>query len=486
MKKASEGQPNYLLKDLRLLRNWTQADVAEKINTTSLNVSRWERGLLIPSLHFRQKLCDLFDKSIEELGLFRGEEHSNHTFQMGESMPVQNASALSLADSPYYWHVSYQRNPFFTGREEDLHSLHELLGMKQTEAVTHLYALSGPGGIGKTQTALEYIYRYASEYDAIFWIEANSKENILAGFSTIFDILNLPKQDAQTQNNIVSRVKLWLHTHKNWFLIFDDVEDTEMVKGFLPTTRNGALLLTTQRATLGNIALPIMLEPLCLEDATLLLLHRARILEQKSSLCEITPDDALIARTIAESMEVLPLALDQAGAYIDENKCSLAEFLYLFQEYPLQLLGERGFCTDHPHSVMQTVSYAFERLQQKNPAAAELLTLCCFLDLDAIPEALFLQHASHPLLHQLISDALQFNLLLKELLSFSLIHRNRETRLLMIQPLAAIVLKGQLDECTRRRWADRAIKIAHQNFPVAKIEGSKLAFFAGASLALSS
>ena len=231
MKKVSDARPNLRLKALRLTHNWTQADVAEKINTTSLNVSRWERGILVPSLHFRQKLCELFGKSSEELGLFREEESLNQALLLGEA---QNSLALSLPDFPHFWYVPYQRNPFFTGQEEVLQYLHAVLQEGKMGTFARSYALCGLGGIGKTQIALEYTYRSASAYSAIFWIRADTKEHILADFSSIAAMLSLPEKDDQDQNSIVNAVKRWLCTHAHWLLIFDDVEAPELLKEFPP------------------------------------------------------------------------------------------------------------------------------------------------------------------------------------------------------------------------------------------------------------
>ncbi len=72
---------------------------------------------------------------------------------------------------------------------------------------------------------------------------------------------------------------------------------------------------------------------------------------------------------------------------------------------------------------------------------------------------MFLEHASRPLLQPLISNALQFNMLLKELLSSSLIRRTSETRTLGIHRLVQTVLKGQLDESLCRQWAEQILKI---------------------------
>jgi transcriptional regulator with XRE-family HTH domain len=69
MKKAKEAIPNDLLAIARQRKHWTQRQVAEYVGTTTTNVCRWERGTTIPSLYFCARLCALFGKSDEELGL---------------------------------------------------------------------------------------------------------------------------------------------------------------------------------------------------------------------------------------------------------------------------------------------------------------------------------------------------------------------------------------------------------------------------------
>jgi DNA-binding XRE family transcriptional regulator len=61
--------PNRRLKQARELRGWSQARLAEMIGTDATTVSRWERGLFVPTPHFREKLCQCFGKNAEELGL---------------------------------------------------------------------------------------------------------------------------------------------------------------------------------------------------------------------------------------------------------------------------------------------------------------------------------------------------------------------------------------------------------------------------------
>ena len=97
--------------------------------------------------------------------------------------------------SPPIWNVPYQKNPYFTGRKALLKRLHQTLASKQTDLVTRKQALSGLGGSGKTQIALEYAYQYYKDYRAIFWVRADSRETLLADFMNIAHLLNLPERE---------------------------------------------------------------------------------------------------------------------------------------------------------------------------------------------------------------------------------------------------------------------------------------------------
>src|SRR6266699_5659491 len=176
--RRTERQPNDLLRQERLLRGWSQQQVANHVGTDGYTVNRWERGRALPSPYFRQHLCTLFGKNAEELGLLRERlngmvrppsvpEHLRPSEQGGEEISLAHPL---LALSPY-WQVPSPRNAFFTGREDLLHQLHQRLCQQRTIALTPSYALSGLGGIGKTATVLEFAYRSFQDYSAVFWIE---------------------------------------------------------------------------------------------------------------------------------------------------------------------------------------------------------------------------------------------------------------------------------------------------------------------------
>src|ERR1700693_3332119 len=106
------------LKQERERHGWTQSQVAERIGSTQITISRWEKGVRIPSPYYRQKLGELFGRNLEELGLFVDAEPDS-TEQLNGPATSQNADTIC--------NIPYRRNPFFTGREEILTYLYDVL-----------------------------------------------------------------------------------------------------------------------------------------------------------------------------------------------------------------------------------------------------------------------------------------------------------------------------------------------------------------------
>jgi tetratricopeptide (TPR) repeat protein/transcriptional regulator with XRE-family HTH domain len=454
--------------EARKQRQWSQQELATLVGTTQHNVSRWEGGRTTPGPYFRARLCELFGMCARELGLMGTQEGEEaQAFPASLSEDVQ-ASLLPADHSIPLWHVPYARNPFFSGRDEVLLHLHDMLHREHTMALTQSLAISGLGGIGKTQIALEYAYRYRQEYSALFWTSAASRETLFAGLLSIATILHLPEQNEQDYSKVTQVVKRWLATHQRWLLILDNVEDVTIVQDIAPPEQCGHLLLTTRAQALGSLAQRLDVETMGVAESALLLLRRAKLLTPESSLDQAPQEYLASAEAIAIEMDFLPLALDQAGAYIEEVGCSLTAYLDLYRKHRTTLLQRRGqIPTDHPESVVTTWSLSFQRIEQTYPAATNLLRLLAFLEPDTIPEELVHEGSMVPgqTQQEAANDELMLDKAIGELRKFSLVQRNPETRLLRVHRLVQAVLREAMETHEQQRWAEQAVRTTHRVFP---------------------
>ncbi len=363
------------------------------------------------------------------------------------------------------WYVTHHRNPFFTGREDLLHHLYKTLAPDAAAAFTLPQAISGLGGIGKTQTAVEFAYRHRQDYHAVFWLQADSREILFAQFAQLTQILNLPEGNQQDQTRAVHAVRRWLKGHNKWLLILDNIEDLLLVEELVPSGHCGCVLLTTRAHVTEPVAYANELQAMTEQEAVLFLLRRSKILTRDMSLEAALEDDQVIAGKIWELMDGLPLALDQAGAYIRETGCGLSRYLDLLQERRPELLKQRGgFSSGHPDSVTATLFLAFEKIEAKHRAAADLLRLCAFLHPEAIPEELLVEGADafSSYLKAVVTDPLQFDKAIEVLRKYSLVHRDNHAKTFTVHALVQVVLRDEMDESTPGTWEERAVRAIYQ------------------------
>ncbi len=451
--------PNVLLRKQREARYWTQTELARMVGTTYLSVSRWESGTTSPSLYYRKQLCEIFGLPPQELGL--------PSSAVEESTPLEEdeVHAPELLLSPT-WTVPYRRNPFFTGREEILARLQTLLGLGRVATLSQAYAISGLGGIGKTQTAIEYAYRHRQEYAVVHWVRAENRQALEGDMLALAELLHLPEKDEQNQEKVLKAVKHWLRTHSHWLLILDNIEDVSLVDEVLPADCPGHVLLTTRDQSTGAFAQRVDLEQMEPEEGALFLLHRIKLLRPDAPLQASSHAEQAIQ--IVQLLGGLPLAIDQAGAYIEETACSLSDYLDHYQHQRSILLSQRGRSgTGHEASVTTTFSLLAERLQHINPATIELLRLCAFLAPDAIPEELLTEGANDlgTILGPIASDSLKLNNVLADLRRYSLLRRNTDEKTLTIHRLVQAVIKDALDESLQKQWVERCVKVVNRILP---------------------
>jgi tetratricopeptide (TPR) repeat protein/DNA-binding XRE family transcriptional regulator len=424
------------LRAARLSQGWSQQKLAGLIGTTFVNVSRWENGMHAPSLYYRHQLMSIFGKTPAELG-------------------------LPPLCEPKVWNIPYARNLLFTGREHLLATLHShLLAARKASSVKPL-ALYGLGGIGKTAIAVEYAFRYRDDYICAFWIRAATHDTFVNDFVRLAQLLALPEKESTEQRITITAIQRWLATHEDWLLILDSAEDLRMAQEFLPSSHKGALLFTTRTQAVGTLADGLEVEKLAEPESALLLLRRSKLPLAQA-------EDLAAAERIVRELDGLPLAIVQAGAYIEETRCSLADYLHLYVTHRKDLLGEHSqLQVDYDRTVTTTWSLAFQQVEQQNPIAADFLRFCAFLAPDAISEELLARGGDElgTVLGAAVRDPFRLNEALRVLLRYSLVRRDASAHILTVHRLVQQVLRESMDQQTQQMWAERAVRAIHAAFP---------------------
>lgn len=452
----------------RKRRLWSQQEVADAIGTTQRTVSRWELGLMTPGPYFRAKLCDLFSKRPQELDLLGKTEYEETSSDLPPDTPFSTQDQGVLL-----WTVPYARNPHFTGRGDLLDRLEQHFSpdgsgsssVTRRAVLTQPQAIKGLGGIGKTQIAVEYAYRAFEQgrYEHVFWVNAGSSEAIITSLVELAELLpTFPAKEEKDQRKLVAAIKRWLEQcPQRWLFIVDNADDLSLIQEYLPQRGGGSILVTTRANAIGSLAISLEVEQMGLVEGTQFLLHRAQRLH-------VPDEERNEATNVVITLNGFPLALDQAGAYIEETGCSFKEYLHLYQDHRQTLLARRGRqATNYPDSVATTWSLSFHKVERASPAAAELLQFCAFLSPDHIPEELLQEGAVHwpPALQQAAGNRFTFNQMLEVLLAFSLVKRLHNEQMLSIHRLVQAVQMDTMPPEEQRQWAERMVCAVNMLFP---------------------
>lgn len=359
---------------------------------------------------------------------------------------------------PSIWNIPYNRNPNFIGRVQLLDGLRTALASGRPAALTQV--MTGLGGVGKTQIVVEYAYRFATEYEVVWWIRAEEATKLAVDYAALASELELPEKDASEQlepearpSMIVKAVRRWLRQNGGWLLIFDNVQGSTDVRNYLPQGSTGHVIVTSRNPNWQGMS-PLPVDLMERNESVNFLLKRTRLVEEQA------------ASSLAEVLGDLPLALEQAGAYIEETNCSISEYLNLFAMYSQELLT-RATGADYQETVATTWKVSFEEVKKKSPAAEDLLSLCAFLGPDEIPlQVLISSKGSQHLpgsLAKAIEDPMAFNDVVASLRRYSLV-KVSEDRLLSVHRLVQAVGRARLTEEDRKDWAEIAVLLLSEAF----------------------
>ncbi|MBB5871969.1 tetratricopeptide (TPR) repeat protein [Allocatelliglobosispora scoriae] len=312
---------------------------------------------------------------------------------------------------PAVWNVP-SRNPNFTGRERELSRL--VSGM-DAGSVVAVHSLKGMGGVGKTQLAIEYAHRYAAEFDLVWWVRAEDSVAVPGELVRLAAWLGLPVDGDPVA--VAEAVYAVLRGRRRWLLVFDNVEDSDTVRRWAPGGGGGRVLVTTRRAGLRAVGRVVDVDVFDRAESVALLTQR---------LPGISAEDA---DRVAELLGDLPLALEQAAAYMDVTSMPAPVYIGLLESSSLGEMLRRGVVVGHEHTVATVWRLSWQVLAVENPAAVELLRVCAYLAPEAIPLDLFTTHPDQiPVaLGVAVGSVLEFTEAVGALTAYSLLRRDGDT-----------------------------------------------------------
>nr|MDT0660124.1 FxSxx-COOH system tetratricopeptide repeat protein [Micromonospora sp. DSM 115978] len=273
------------------------------------------------------------------------------------------------ATPPPYWNLP-QRNVVFTGRTRLLEELRDRLAGSVT-AVVH-QTLFGLGGVGKTQVALEYAHRFAANYDIVWWISAEQTSLVRSSLADLATELRLPTGDSVREKveAVLDALRRGVPSPR-WLLILDNAEDPDELRDLLPQG-TGHVLITSRNQAWSRRVAAVEVD----------VFHRE---ESIAHLCRRVPGlSESDAGLVAESLGDLPLAVEQAGAWLAATAMPVDGYLDLLRTQLTRVLAE-NLPPEYPRSASATWLLSLHRLREDTPAAARLLELCAILGPEPIP-----------------------------------------------------------------------------------------------------
>ncbi|KAF8455044.1 hypothetical protein BDZ91DRAFT_746932 [Kalaharituber pfeilii] len=339
------------------------------------------------------------------------------------------------------------------------------------------------GGMGKTQLALEYVYRHSRDYSSVFWINAASEQTTKISFTHIMQRLiehhaelsesepdytrigrllgmagkldstgMFTVQQPSEDQHVVNAVRKWLTAKDNnkWLLVFDNLDDLESfdINDYIPSAPHGTVIITSRRPESIQGRMGLEVTQMDNSEAEELLFKCAkRNLEKLSS--DECQHEKEAAATIVHKLGYLPLAIEQVGAYIHVRQYSFSRYLGEYNANITHLLSKKWKVGKQHRSVFAAWDLSFNAIQNQNHKAAELLLLCGFLDNNDICEEL-LQRGM-----KLSKDDTSLGDSIQTLLSYSMAKRKSRGDSFNIHPLVHMWAQWKL-EMEPERYSNKA------------------------------
>jgi tetratricopeptide (TPR) repeat protein len=341
---------------------------------------------------------------------------------------------------PVIWGDVPQRNKNFTGRTEILDRLRRDASSKITAVLPREdplpQALQGLGGVGKTAIAIEYAYRYRSDYDVVWWIPSEQLPLVRASLAALAGRLGLQEAMATGIEGATAAALDALrrgHPYSRWLLIFDNADQPEDFREYIPRG-SGDVLITSRnhrwQATIDTVQVDVFSRP------------ESKEFLRKRAPVQVTDPDA---NRLADKLGDLPLALDQAGAMLAESGMPVDEYIAVLDEKITQIMAE-GRSAEYPRPVTAAWTLSVDKVRQQLPQAQELLRCCAFFGPDPIPRDVFRRgtQATGTRVSDLMADPILLARAIRELGRYALVTIGG--RAISVHRLVQALLRDELDK----------------------------------------
>ena len=352
------------------------------------------------------------------------------------------------------------KNPNFTGRTTILEDIYQTLNSS-----SKVYVISGTGGMGKTQIAAQYLYQHENEYKYKWWLPVDPA--VLSSYyaSLAFDLASepgFPKAFCRDLPSTVTTIKNWLEQDHGWkwLLVLDNAMEPDTIRCYLPREGAGHAIVTTRNSSSvwDNMAHHYQIVKFEPGEATDFLIRRIELADRAG------------AKALAKELGCLPLALEQAGAYIKETGGNFSTYLEQLKNNRVNVLS-KSWPTDYPEPVSRTWNISFEKSKKDMPLSANLLSLCSFLapEPERIPKALFSRGLKY--LDQPTPTSSQLEEAIQALVRYSLVTVVPDS--IYVHNLMQDVIRYQLPENDKKRWAEAAANLVDDAFPKDHLDNPK-------------
>lgn len=334
---------------------------------------------------------------------------------------------------PPIWNVP-ARNADFTGRGATLELLRDKLA-GGGRAVVVAQALYGLGGVGKTQIALEYTHRFMADYDLVWWVPSERADEISGALADLARKMGLKVGDNVAEAAETALEELRRDTTPRWLLVFDNADDPKQLEPYMPTGL-GHVIITSRNQAWTHSAEPLEIDVFAPDESVSHLLRHVPQL------------DLADAKRVADALGHLPLAVEQASAWLEETGMPAQVYVEQLATQSTRILALNQ-PPDYQTPVVATWNLSFDRLKQRSPAAVRLLQLLAFCSPGPISMNLLYSDEMNECLRpfdETLNEKLMLGRVIRDISRFALVKVDQGTNSLQIHRLVQAVIRSQMSD----------------------------------------